>query len=108
MAVQLHLCESCEGADLGILRAAIIAAGLSEDVAMSAQSCMNGCARPVSMALQSPGRATYFFAGVNPAADCADVVATLHAYVAAPAGWIEDARPCGRLRTCLVGRVPAL
>lgn len=69
---------------------------------------MNGCARPVSLALQSPERATYFFGGVDLEADVADIVATLRAYLDAPKGWIEDARPCGRLRFCLVGRVPAL
>lgn len=60
------------------------------------------------MALQSTGRATCFFAGVDPQADVADIVSTIRAYLDAPKGWIEDARPCGRLRFCLVGRVPAL
>jgi predicted metal-binding protein len=112
MTIQLHICETCRGADIRAgwdrLRAALASGDLVGQVEIKAQSCMNGCARPVSMALQSPGRATYFFAGVDPEGDCADVVATVRAYLAAPGGWIEDARPCGRLRQCLVGRVPAI
>lgn len=107
-AVLIHLCRSCGGADWTALISAIEAAGFPVPVRIEGQACMNGCARPVSLALQSRGRATCFFAGVDPCTDATDIVATVRAYLAAPAGWIEDARPCGRLRHCLVGRVPAL
>ncbi|MDD9727731.1 DUF1636 family protein [Roseovarius sp. SK2] len=94
--------------DFGPLREELTATGLADAVSIVERGCMNGCASPVSMAMQGPGRAIYFFNGVDPAADAEDIVATLHAYLAAPDGWIEDAQPCGRLRFCLVGRVPAL
>ncbi|SEL89006.1 Protein of unknown function [Roseivivax marinus] len=106
MTARLHLCASCEGSDLPALRAALEVSGL--DVALRSERCLNGCAAPVSMALQAPGRATYFFAGIDPAGDAADIVATVRLYLTAPAGWIEDARGCGRVRFCLKGRVPAL
>jgi predicted metal-binding protein len=35
------------------------------------------------------------------------VLAFCHAYLAAKDGWIEDARPLGRLRHCLRARIPA-
>lgn len=107
----LHLCQGCgrtDLADLADLESAIDGAFAARQVRIVTQPCMNGCARPVSMALQSAGRSTYFFAGVDPATDIPDIVATLRAYIDAPQGWIEDARPCGRLRLCLVGRVPTL
>lgn len=59
------------------------------------------------MWLQAPGGASYVFEGIDLARDRADVLATLRAYLAAPGGWIEDARPCGRLRFCLKVRLPA-
>lgn len=106
----LYLCSSCDVAGFASardgLQAALDAAGLQTDV--YAQPCMNACAEPVSLALQSKGRATYFFAGLNPAADHEDIVATVNAYLKSPGGWIEDAMVCGRLRHCLKGRVPAL
>ena len=106
--VLVHICQGCDGGQLAELRAAIDRAFTKGRVQIVEQQCMNGCAKPVSFGLQSPGRATCFFAGVDPQSDIADIVATLHAYLKAPRGWIEDARPCGRLRFCLVGRVPAL
>ena len=106
----LYLCSSCDVAGFAQtrveLQAALDAADLKTDV--HAQPCMNACAEPVSLALQSTGRATYFFAGLNPAADQEDIVATVSAYLKSPGGWIEDATACGRLRHCLKGRVPAL
>ena len=88
------------------LQAACKDAGFDVDVRL--QACMNACAQPISLAIQGAGRATYFFDDVDLKADQADILATLELYLDSPAGWIEDARPCGRLRTCLVGRVPAL
>ena len=106
-AVVLRVCEDC-GTPFGSLAEALAARPFLEPVRMEPGECMNGCAAPVSMALQGVGRATYFFAGVEPATDIEDILATIAAYIEAPGGWIEDARRCGRLRLCLVGRVPAL
>jgi predicted metal-binding protein len=109
-SVILHLCSTCEpsgsAATRETLQRALRGAGL--DATILPQACMNACAAPVSLALQGEGRATYFFAGIDPAADRADIVATVRAYLACPDGWIEDARACGRLRHCLKGRIPAL
>lgn len=107
-AATVHFCQNCASSDLATLHREIATSGLTDTVSIVERGCMNGCASPVSMAMQGPGRATYFFNGVDPAADAVDLVATLHAYLATPDGWIEDAQPCGRLRFCLVGRVPAL
>ncbi|MBY4892762.1 DUF1636 domain-containing protein [Rhodobacteraceae bacterium N5(2021)] len=108
--VALYLCETCDPSAFAAartgLQAALDAAGLHADV--HAQPCMNACADPVSLALQASGRATYFFAGVDPIADRADIVATVALYLGSADGWIEDATGCGRLRHCLRGRVPAL
>jgi|AntRauMFilla1563_2_1112583.scaffolds.fasta_scaffold23519_2 predicted metal-binding protein len=108
--VVVHLCATCEAHGFAhardALQTALDAAGLHTDVV--AQPCMNACAEPVSLALQSQGRATYFFTGIDPVADRADIVATVAAYLKSPGGWVDDATACGRLRHCLKGRVPAL
>ncbi len=85
---------------------ALKSAGLSEEFSVGYVACMGACVEPVSMAVQGKGRATYLFAGLNPVVDVADVIATCQTYLNAPDGWIEDARPCGRLRHCLRARVP--
>lgn len=72
---------------------------------VEADPCLGPCGSPVAMALQGGG-ASYVFAGVRLPEDLSDLVATCRAYRDAPGGWIEDARPCGRLRFCLHARVP--
>ena len=106
----LHLCASCAfnaGGAVAALDRALSGAGLGFRITVSAASCLGPCDAPFVLALQGRGRAAYVFAGVRLPGDLEDVVATCHAYLASPSGWIEDARPCGQLRFCLRTRVPA-
>ncbi|MDK8873640.1 DUF1636 family protein [Paracoccus sp. SSJ] len=78
---------------------------LGPDIALRRAALRARDARPVLMALQAPGRGAYLFHDLHPG-DAADIAATIRAYLAAPDGWIMDARPCGRLRFCLKLRIP--
>ncbi|WP_406645893.1 DUF1636 family protein [Aliisedimentitalea scapharcae] len=109
--VQLVLCTTCKSAADRSFRDGLQAAldlRWPGQVQLCDQACLNGCANPTTMALQGAGRATYFFAGVQPETDRSDILETVGVYLDAPQGWIEDARPCGRLRFCLKGRIAAL
>lgn len=94
------VCGTCEGGQA--LAEALRGAGV-DGVEMVA--CMNQCERPVALALRGAGKDVYLFAGVAPG-DADDAVALVRLYAEAPAGTITDARAAGRLRECLVGRVP--
>ncbi|WP_224380127.1 DUF1636 family protein [Roseovarius carneus] len=104
----MTVCSTCEGAEgpafADALRAALAEAGLG--VQVRDWPCMNACARPVSLAFRAPQKATYLFGDVT-LEDAGDVVAFAKLYAASPDGWIDDARAIGRLRHCLIGRVPA-
>lgn len=102
--MRLLICAECGGT--GTVLREVLAARL-EGVAVEMTGCLGVCADPVTLAAQADGRATYVFSGLG-AGDAAEVAAFVAAYRAAPAGWIEDARPLGRLRHCMVTRVPAL
>ena len=111
-AVTLTLCAGCHratGADiedsLSRLRSELTGA---IPVSIRTAECMGACQSPVSLALQGPGRATYLFADVEPGNDASDIAKTCRTYLDSPRGWIEDARPCGRLRHCLRARIPAI
>lgn len=114
--MRIVVCATCapdkggEGGEtfLRTLREALARDGLGDAVDLASADCMGACAEPVSLALQGEGRASYLFSGVSPMEDVADILATCREYLAAPGGWIVDARPCGRLRLCLKGRIPAL
>jgi len=69
--------------------------------------CLGPCDEPIALALQGSGMATYVFVGIDLVEDAEDIQATCRVYLSSPQGWIEDARPCGRLRHCLKTRVPA-
>ena len=106
---QVVVCSTCEGCDgeafAAQLRDALAKAGQAYEVRDF--ECMTNCGRPLSVAFKATGKATYLFGDVDPALDLADTVAFARMYASSPDGWIEDARDAGRLRHCLIGRVPA-
>ena len=69
---------------------------------------MGACAEPLALAFQADGKASYLFSNVDPVADLEDVLAFARLFGASDDGWIEDARPAGRLRFCLRARIPGL
>ena len=112
---RIVVCRTCRtekpegGGDvLAALTGALREAGLDGALDVAATDCMGACEEPVSVAFQGDGRATFLFSGVSLPEDIPDIVATSRVYLDAKDGWIEDARPCGRLRFCLRARVPAL
>lgn len=113
---RLTVCTSCKASRRNYspdrfveeLEGALDQAGLADRFTVRPFECMGVCADPVTVALQGEEMATYVFAGVDPEKDVTDIIATCRVYVESPLGWIEDARPCGRLRHCLKARVPAL
>ena len=106
---RIVVCSTCEcGSGPGFaraLRAEIAARGMAFEV--QEHACMSNCAKPLSVAFSAPGKATYLFGGVKAESDLADTLGFAQIYAECPDGWIADARPAGRLRFCLVGRVPA-
>jgi predicted metal-binding protein len=109
MAHRITVCSSCEGLNgkgfAAELRVALAGADLTYEVRDF--DCMSNCARPLSVAFSAADKATYLFGDVDTAGDLKDVIAFASLYAKSPDGWIEDARPAGRLRQCLIGRVPA-
>lgn len=115
MTIYVSVCQNClpsaereapTPVDVQTLLEKLAAAHIKAEIVEA--TCLGVCTAPASLALQSKGRASYVFADIDIQHDAADIVATCAAYLAAEDGWIEDARPCGRLRTCLKARLPAL
>lgn len=111
---RLLLCRTCKresdsgpDATLDTLKTALREARLDTELDVGMVDCMGACEQPVSLAFQGRNRATFLFSGVRFPDDLADIVATAKVYLEAEDGWIEDARPCGRLRFCLRARIPA-
>ncbi|MBV1897358.1 MAG: DUF1636 domain-containing protein [Rhodobacteraceae bacterium] len=92
--------------DIELLRNALNAAGLGTQFEVAEVGCFGGCSDPSGIGFQGQGRASYVFSGTDITNDLNDVLAFCDAYLAAKDGWIEDARPLGRLRHCLRARIP--
>ena len=108
--LHLHLCKDCLTTDAPATAATLqgaLDADLPGQVAVALSPCIERCDAPLALTLQSENGAGYVFAGIKPETDLTDIVATCQAYLDSPDGWIEDARPCGRLRFCLAARLPA-
>ena len=103
MADRITVCGSCrEGAGRAL------AEGLAgEGVEVRLAECLFACGRPLALAVTGAGKASYLFAGVDPGTQAGEVAAFLRLYRDAPKGEIADARSCGQLRLCLLGRIPA-
>ena len=106
---RITVCATCES-DGGRGFAAAIRERLADGPAafeVRTADCLSCCASPLAVAFDAPGKATYLFAGIDPEADLGDAAAFAGMYASSPDGWIEDARPAGRMRHRLIGRVPA-
>ncbi|RME16973.1 MAG: DUF1636 domain-containing protein [Alphaproteobacteria bacterium] len=98
MTARVSVCVSCAGGSA-------LADALARDVAINRVDCMNVCTKPACLSVREAGKAAYLFGDVS--AEMADNVRTfLGLYEDAEAGIIEDARPIGKLRFCLIGRIP--
>lgn len=109
MADVIYLCETCCLAN-GQKPGAAFAKALSEvlsgtNIDVRLTGCMNLCEAPMALALQGTGKSAYLFSGVRPD-DVQDAAGLARLYVDLNGAEISDARKAGRLRHCLVGRLP--
>ena len=102
------VCTTCAAPGKEPVGEALVAAmraRLGDHFTVEPQECLSVCAEPQAVAFRAPGKAAYLFAGLT-ADDEADIEAFARLWADQPDGWIEDARPAGRLRFCLKGRIP--
>ena len=112
MAHTVFICTTCadlEGDPKGAALIEDVSVRLAPigDFEVRGQACLNVCDKPTALAFRAGGKAAYLFAGVDAEKDAGDVAAFAKMYKDSADGWIEDARPAGRLRFCLIGRIPA-
>ena len=100
MTDRVSICGGCGGGAL----ATVLQAHLADVVLVE---CMHVCGRPVAVSFRGAGKAAYLFAGVDPVTQVEEIATFAELYAEAKGGIVEDARPCGELRLCLVGRIPA-
>lgn len=102
----ISLCADCGTQAHQDLTQKLSETDMPDGVRIQKTTCLGPCHKPMVLALQAPKSAGYVFAGIT-VDDAADIAATARLFLSSEQGWIEDARPCGRLRHLLVARFPA-
>lgn len=75
---------------------------------MIGTACMSGCARPCTAAFRAPGKATYMFGDLDPAADREALIEFAHLYAAREDGQTRLMERPKPLRRKTLGRIPAM
>ncbi|MDO5704190.1 MAG: DUF1636 domain-containing protein [Paracoccus sp. (in: a-proteobacteria)] len=110
--VEILVCATCKtpgfagdappGADLWRALTVAAPAGLR----VTAVECLSNCNRGCTIALRGPGRWTYIYGDIDPAADLPDVLAGVAAYADTPDGLVPwRARPVHFRKHC-IARIP--
>ena len=103
----LFFCATCKGrAHAETLRAAL-ATQIPFGVDLGLVDCMAGCARPVTVGLQAPGKASYLFGDIRSAEDLTALARFARIYQHSDSGWTKATdRPKPLLHKTLA-RLPA-
>ncbi|CTQ56154.1 putative metal-binding protein [Roseibium album] len=113
--VQLFLCKTCNSKDThgtihsehrSAIEDALGQAGLAAQISVASVDCLGACERSQTLAIRGKESAALLFGSLELPNDIPDIISTCRVYLDAKGGWIEDARGCGRLRLCLIGRIP--
>jgi predicted metal-binding protein len=108
-----HKGSSCEPgfALLKKLRAAITAAGLSDDFEVSGTACLAGCVTdhsgPCVVGWRANAKATWLFGDIDPAQPIDDLVEFSRLYAALDDGWMAGRDCPPRLCDNTLARIPA-
>ena len=107
----LFICTTCKRAGEAPLGPAFIdelnGGGLPDDVGIAGIACMSNCTRPLSVALASPGKATYMLAEIDPPSDAEGLLELTRLYVASPDGQTKLLERPKAIRRKIIARVPA-
>lgn len=114
--VTLHVCTTCRAeGDASETRAgARLLAALEEEIArrpagalrVEPVECLSVCKRPCSVAVSSPGRWTYVYGDLDPAASAATILDGIGLYAGTPDGIVPWRERPQAFRSGVVARIP--
>lgn len=116
---QIIVCTLCRDVPTGIrsgeglcteLRSRLSAdheADVAHGFTVEGVACMAGCARPLAVAFQAPGKAAYLFGSIDAQADATDLVRFARLYASLANGWCNSGQRPPRLAGKTLARIPA-
>lgn len=77
------------------------------DYAIETVDCMAGCARPLTVAVQANGKASYLFGSIDRGTDAGALVEFARLYISLADGWCNSGQRPPRLAGKTLARIPA-
>jgi predicted metal-binding protein len=93
-------------ADLRSRLAAYHESALADCFTIEGVECMAGCARPLTVAFQAPGKASYLFGSIDAEADAGDLVRFARLYASLADGRCNSGQRPPRLAGKTLARIP--
>ncbi|AEH89504.1 MULTISPECIES: DUF1636 family protein [Mesorhizobium] len=111
---RIIVCTLCRGVPSGIrsgeslyiLRSRLSAPAVAQGFTVEGVECMAGCARPLTVAFQAPGKAAYLFGSIDAQADAGDLARFASLYASLADGWCNSGQRPPRLAGKTVARIP--
>jgi predicted metal-binding protein len=116
--VTVYVCITCgkeDGTDetagrrlLAAISATAAKSGLSDRLIPTAVECLSVCKHPCTIAVAAPGKWTYVYGDIDPAADAAAVVEGIGRYADSADGLVPWRERPERFRKGVIARIPPL
>lgn len=101
------ICSTCKGEGKARKLRAALAERVSKRFALRAIDCMAGCARPITVGLQGPGKTQYLFGEIETEADVEAIACFARQFLASETGWCKASERPKRLCNKTLARLPA-
>lgn len=112
-AYAIIICSRCRSAVSGALAAQQLIAGLAgrrqvEGFRIETVACMAGCERPLTVAFQAAGKATYLFGDIDAENDAPALSSFAELYRQLPDGWSSESQRPESLHGKILARIPSM
>jgi len=94
------------GADLCAELQSRLSAYKAPSFAIETVDCMAGCARPLTVAFQAQGKASYLFGSIDSGTDAGALVEFARLYASLADGWCNSGQRPARLAGKTLARIP--
>ena len=114
---RIVVCSLCRDSVAGLRSGEDLCADLLSRLSISGKSassfaietvdCMAGCARPLTVAFQAKGKASYLFGSIDRGTDAGALVEFARLYASLADGWCNSGQRPPRLAGKTLARIPA-
>jgi len=111
---RIIVCSLCRDSATGLRSGKDLCADLrsrlsetsASSIAVETVDCMAGCSRPLTVAFNAQGKASYLFGSIDSGTDAGALVEFARLYASLPDGWCNSGQRPARLAGKILARIP--